>query len=558
MTKKKNQPDDEEKLRTFTVHETDMKIVRHLKKAVKSYKHLENMLNITLKNEHNKIYDEESSCYNDYTIFNALLNPIIMKAVLSNTKGGENTKTKIALINDYFKDDKLFQNAKEMGLILNDKNISMIIRRLSKDWNNIIASRKDFFANPSAFTGEPKFPSTKKISKVSQYSIPLENSKFSFKRKNVLGITVFKKMIYTRFMNNEYVNSKKIKSMTVSMSNGNIYYNFNYVIPKEDYTNDCNRKDKPHKAAGADVGVINTLSIFIDDEKTQSLIVSGSPFIKYNSYFNKKLSKLNIEISNNVIEYRKVIKNDKTTIEVPVAYNMIGKSLIKKRSQLFECRNRYFDSEMNKISTQVLTYLQQSHVSDLVVSSNLSFTKQDGSIEMRKKTKQKFYQIPFGKLLNLIKAKSYRFGIIVSDKDEAYTSKTSCLTKDVNNNQAKKAMDIAITPNDLNGSRGAKGKKIGRGMFRDRELKKVINSDLNGAANHVKIGFPETNINIYRKNLWKVCNPIKIKSTNEFDFIIKSNSKGEQQRRLLTDCRTFEQDEQIFRLYKNGHIPRLF
>lgn len=538
--------DKKKSLKTFTVHETDMKVVRHLKKAILSYKHLENMLNILLKTELDKVYEIEKIEDRDYSMFNLLLNPTIMKAVLSNTNGGEKTEISIALVNDYFKDNTLFKNVKEMGNILNDKNMSMIVRRLSKDWKNIFDRRNDFFANPSVFTGIPQFPSAKKIAKVHQYSIPMEQDKFSLKRKNVLGLTVFKRMIYTRFRTNDYVSSKTITSMTVSLSNGNIYYNFNYEVPKEAKVKKSSKVKKVQKVAGGDVGVINILSLFIDDEKTQSLIVSGSPFIKYNTNFNKKLAKLNIELSKNVIEYKTIVKKDKTTVEIPVAYNPIGRSLKKQRNQLHENRNRFFDSEMNKISKKVLTYLQSHNVSDLVISTNLSQTKEDGSIEMRKKTKQKFYQIPFGKLLNLIKTKGSSFGITVIDKDEAYTSKTSCLTRDVNDNQARKALKIAVTPNDLNGNRGAKGKKLGRGMYKDRELNKIFNSDLNGSANHIKVGFPETNLSVYGTNLWKVCNPIKIKSTSDFDLLLKSNSKGKQQRRGLTDCRTFEQDDQIF------------
>ena len=40
-----------------------------------------------------------------------------------------------------------------------------------------------------------------------------------------------------------------------------------------------------------------------------------------------------------------------------------------------------------------------------MISKNLSFTKTTGEIKMVKKTKQKFYQIPFGRLLNLIEEK---------------------------------------------------------------------------------------------------------------------------------------------------------
>jgi len=179
---------------------------------------------------------------------------------------------------------------------------------------------------------------------------------------------------------------------------------------------------------------------------------------------------------------------------------------------------------MQKISSSVLTYLQKNDVTHLVISKNLQFTKTDGSIKQRKKESQKFYQIPFGKLLNLIEEKSLDFGIIVIDKNEAYTSKTSCLTVDVNHIQ-QEAKTREITSNELNGVRGVKKGKIGRGIFKDTTLNKIINSDLNGAANHIKLGFKDVDLSVYRNHLWKVCNPKMIKSSNEFDrFISNSNA----------------------------------
>lgn len=534
---------EKQNLKSFTIHETDMKVVRHIKKAIISYKHLENMINILLKQELEKINQSEIK---NYAIFNLLLDAVIMKAVLSNNLGSDKTKDRILLVNNYFKDNELFQSSKSMIKDLNDKNISMIIRRLSKDWKNFFKNRTEYFKNPSKFKGLPQFPKAKKLSKVYQYSVPIESDKFSLKRKNVLGITMFKKMIYTRFVANEYVNSKTIKSMTVSLSHGNIYYNFNYVVPKKVDT--IVKKDKQTtlniKKAGLDIGIKNTFSLFIDDKESQSLIFSGASFIKYNCYFNKQLSDLNNKIAINTIEFKTITKADSSITKVPIRYNSTGKSLIKKRSQLFECRNRYFDSEMNKISTKLLTYLHENKVTDLVISKNLSFTKQDGSIKQLKKDKQKFYQIPFGRFLNLIENKSNAFGVKVVDKDEAYTSKTSCLTRDVNVNQANKKLGIAVTLADLNGNRGVKGKALGRGMYKDLTLNKIINSDLNGAANHIKVGFPETDLSVYRNQLWKVCNPKKLKSSNDFDNYI-SNSKAKQQRLGLTNCTTFEQDDQI-------------
>ena len=53
-------------------------------------------------------------------------------------------------------------------------------------------------------------------------------------------------------------------------------------------------------------------------------------------------------------------------------------------------------------------------------------------------------------------------------------------------------------------------------------LNKVVNADLNAAANHVKVAFPKISIN---KDLWKFCNPVKTKTTHELTQFIKRNNE---------------------------------
>lgn len=175
----------------------------------------------------------------------------------------------------------------------------------------------------------------------------------------------------------------------------------------------------------------------------------------------------------------------------------------------------------------------------MVLSKNLNFTKTTGEIKMLKKTKQKFYQIPFGKLLNLIEQKSINYDIEVKWIDEAYTSKTSSISGDVNHVQQKgktirekisKNLTIEkeelIIPNDLRGNRGVK-KGLGRGIYRDIEIRKIVNADINGACNHIKVYLKDKSkdmINTLKQQenyLYKWCNPIKIKSNHEFDKLLK-------------------------------------
>jgi len=170
---------------------------------------------------------------------------------------------------------------------------------------------------------------------------------------------------------------------------------------------------------------------------------------------------------------------------------------------------------MSKLSSALLGYLKTNEVSDLVISKNLSVVKTTGKIKQHKKTKQKFYQIPFGRLLNLLEEKAIKYGIRIADIDESYTSKTSSLTADVNKVK-KMALDKEpITPAELNGVRGVKRGKITRGLFKDNILNTVINADINAAINHIKVALPDIICaKILLKNRLKLNNPKKIKSAS--------------------------------------------
>ena len=69
--------------------------------------------------------------------FNLLTNPILMKAVLFGNSGGEKTQENIAIINEKFKGDEFLTAAKALceKNNFNDKNVSMIIRRIKGEWN---------------------------------------------------------------------------------------------------------------------------------------------------------------------------------------------------------------------------------------------------------------------------------------------------------------------------------------------------------------------------------------------------------------------------------------
>lgn len=547
MTKLIEGPNNKE-LKTFSIHETDLSFVRHIKSLLFQYKHLENILNILLQQQFNKNQillnhkdnnlDKESELILGKEMFNLLLNPIIMKAVLNHNTGGIKTKETIAKVNNYFQHNNLFNQAIQASKQLNDKNISMIIRRLKKDWSNYFSSLKDYNqGNKLGLTGKPSYPKAKKLSQVFNYSVPLESDKFSLKKshKGLLGITLGKKMFYVYIGNSFYFKDKVINNVTISYSHGHIYYNFTYTIKSKNLIKDNESNliiDKISKVAGGDIGLNNLLSLFINDHDTISLIISGKELISYNCHFNKRLAKINNLISQQIKFYKTVTsKVNNKDYQVPEVYTYEGQRLIKKKSQLFERRKLFMADYMNKVAKKILVYLSYYKVTDLVLSKNLSFVKTNGSIHMNKRTKQKFYQIPFGSLLNLIEQKVINYGINITWINESYTSKTSSLSSNIVEVQNKSFNKKSITPSDLNGNRGAKVKgkinnKLGRGLFKDIMINKIINADLNAACNHIKVGLQSMNLNINLNNiiknmsLRKFCNPIKIKSNHEFDILL--------------------------------------
>ena len=541
-------------LKTFSIHEKDLSLVHKFTHIILQYKHLENILNLLIAHEfNNKDNKVEVSKQKSKEMFSLLLNKIIMKAVLKSNPGGEKTSYNIAQVNNYFNSQhvnfELFNQAKLACFHLNDKNIGEIVGRLHKDWSNFFVTLKKFNSNKSNNNlQKPSYPKPKKLSKVYNYSVPLEVSKFSMAKadKGLLGINLGNKMVYVKFFNfnkdkfngnkPKYLN-KKINSVTVSLSHGHIYYNLQYIDEKQNLKDNIKNKDLDNfskkeensKIAGLDIGINNIASIFVNDKDTKSIIISGKELISYNCNFNKRLSKINEEISNEVIQYKEIINKQGNKQLIPEKYSQKGKLLQNRKSQLFERRKLYMDDYMQKLSKKITNYLCVNKVDSLVISRNLSFTKTTGEIKMVKKTKQKFYQIPFGRLLNLIKSKLTEKEINIVEINEAYTSKTSSLTGDIVKVQAKSKGKKEILPNDLNGSRGSKIKgnlnnPLGRGLFKDMVINKIINADINAAVNHIKVGIDKlgySNIKI-NKELSKYCNPIKIKSNHEFDKLLKT------------------------------------
>jgi putative transposase len=465
----------------------------------------------------NRQYPIDINDKKSWEMFSLVTNPIIMKGVLSQNNGGEKTKGNIEKVNLFFKDDPLFNAILVQSSKINSHNCSMIVRRTKASWSTFKSQIKEYYKNPKAYEkkygnkGKPSKPKPTKLKNIINSSINLEESKWSLRRVKAKNskkshdyfcVTIHKKQIKIPLKHKgllTQIGLKNINNAKIKYRNKIIYVQFSY----EKATLIENKKIKK-KVASIDVGINNLLSVFINDKTSKSLIVDGRKFKSKNTQYNKFNAKLNESISNEATEF--IEKNGK---KYPIKYSERGIFLKDYKSFLTEKRNQYFDNEFHQISRNIVNYLTKNNVTNLVISKNLSFAKTKGDIKLSKKVKQNFIQIPFGKLLSNIEAKCIEKHIKVHNIDEAYTSKTSCLSQNIHD-ILKKKKEKTLSSKDYTGSR------VERGLYKDKIENKVINADLNGAVNHIKVQDKDADLGYLRSHLFKVCNPIKIKSNSEF------------------------------------------
>ncbi|HFS66708.1 MAG TPA: transposase [Flavobacteriia bacterium] len=512
---------------TFEIRINNNKDKAYLFKYIYSYKHIQNILTILVT----YLFKDNNP---DYKYF---LDYRVVRACISDTKGSKEVVDQISYIKDKYKDNQLYNNLLQVGRNLKTHNIVMIIRKYKKDFSNYFRNLKDYQTNPSKYTGEPSLPKARKLSKLDHYAIPLDNSKAWTIKNDMLGINLNDKMRYFylgKIIQNGKILNKEIQSISIKMRLKEIYISFTYKVEKQDYYSNNNESLSYNTInAGIDIGLNNLISLFIDDKQSKSIIVDGAKYKHYNSKFNRLIAKINQSIDEQAIEYKTILKpvlptkeepkegTDKTSVYIPIKWTKRGHRLKRYISFLYRKRNGFFETEFHKISKRLVEYLKLNNVKKLVLSKSLASLMNNGKCNLRKSVKQNFIQIPFIKLIHYIEEKAIKNAIEVIFIDEAYTSKTSCISGDVLEVQTKSKTGKPSIANEFKGTRAK------RGLFKDIVLNKIWNADLNGAVNHIKVAFSKSSFQWLDKHLFKLCNPYQIKSASDFLlFLNRDNDAG--------------------------------
>jgi putative transposase len=526
----------------FSVRVKQTKAKKALMHCIKyDANHAKNMVLIL----RSQLYESQKTSESIRDVYHAFINDRLLRDTVYGRKGGKGAD-KVTLIREFFKDNALFQQLCIFSQRqLDAKTFHSVLGSVSASYEQFFTNIKSYTANPTAYamkfgnTGAPRPPRAKKLVTVSQASITLDREKWSLQDRIVDKQTketrpyvrikcAHRKAIFVPINWHEFPipSGKCLRSLNVNISNDAVYLNFTYG---QEATQSGGKKETAKsiqnrpKWAAADVGMINVLSLLVDDKDTPSLLICGKAFTNYNKQFNRHKARLDKDIAAQATKF-KTIKRKNDEIVIAIKHSPLGESIKRTRTHLIECRNRYFDTEFNKISRRITDYLLQTGVTDFVLSKNLSFLKTSKEkSKLNSQTRQSFYHLPFGRLLNLIEQKCQLVGIQLHFINEAYSSKVSCFSADVRQaNALRLEKGQSLSTNDCKGSR------VKRGLYKDSGSGLKFHADINGAINHIKIANADYEPFHLLHHKKKLCNPIRIKSDFSFCRLTPATRESKQ------------------------------
>ena len=321
---------------------------------------------------------------------------------------------------------------KETYKKLPSQTAQQILKLVDKNWKSFFKSLKKYKMHPKKLFNPPKPPSYKK--KNGEYIIIFTNQQckivggyLHFPKKTLLS------PVKTRILS-------KINQVRIVPKG--FYYIIEIIYHKEKKNLNLNKE----KIIGIDLGLNNIITI-VNNAGLQPAIIKGGIIKSINQYYNKQISKY------------KSIKDKQQII-----------SETKRIQQITRKRNNKISDFFHKISRKLVNYCINNGFGLIIIGYNKLWKQK---IKIGKCNNQNFVQIPFSKLVSMIKYKSELFGIDVILVPESFTSRCSFL-----DNEPIKKHDVY------------EGKRICRGLYQSKKGK-IINADVNGAYNIIKKAIPK-------------------------------------------------------------------
>ena len=314
---------------------------------------------------------------------------------------------------------------------INSKIVQNIVDKLKNDWTSywgLLKAKKD-----KTYNKEINIPAYKK-----KYNLVEYNNQVMSKKKLKLGY------IGTDKMQQGIKIAKKHQDLNCKCFR--IYEKNNKLFCELIYEKDITKVEKTDKVASVDLGLENLFTIAFNYNK-KGISIKGTKLKAINQYFNKLKASL-----------QSILPHKQYTSK------FINQLMCKREEQLRNYIGYY--------TNQLIEILKKEKISKLIVGYNKGWKQ---NINIGKANNQNFVNIPFRKILDILRYKLEENGIECKEQEESYTSKASYLDND----------DIPVYKENDGINYIFSGKRIKRGIYKSKQGK-IINADLNGALNILK------------------------------------------------------------------------
>ena len=343
------------------------------------------------------------------------------------------------------------------------------IKTVSQNVSSYVKSIKQWKKHPEEYTAMPKFP--RYLNKKGYFQLTYTNQcstikdgKIYFSKTLFINIPQYDK--YEECIKN-YQQIRIIPKKNGRVIWVEIVYDVADSNPELDYK----------EFASIDLGLNNLVTLV--SSTGNPVIYNGRQIKAANQYMNKRIS---------------ILKSKLATDNSKGMAHPIQKS--KQTDKIYDDRNNLINDMMHKVSRHIVNYLIKNKIGTLVVGYNKGWKD---SINIGKVNNQTFVGIPFSNLINMLKYKCERAGIILMTNEESYTSKCDSL-----------AMEEICKHDEY------KGMRVKRGLYQS-STGKLINADVNGALNILRkvVGDSDVIHRIIDSGL--LFNPVKYRNLFKLD-----------------------------------------
>ena len=321
--------------------------------------------------------------------------------------------------------------SKLKGYSINSKIVQNIVDKLKNDWTSywgLLKAKKD-----KTYNKKINIPAYKK-----KYNLVEYNNQVMSKKKLKLGY------IGTDKMQQGIKIAKKHQELNCKCFR--IYEKHDKLVCELIYEKDITKVEKTDKVASIDLGLENLFTIAFNYNK-KGISIKGTKLKAINQYFNKLKASL-----------QSMLPQKQYTSK------LINQLMYKREEQLRNYIGYY--------TNQLIEILKKEKISKLIVGYNKNWKQ---NINIGKVNNQNFVNIPFKKILDILRYKLEENGIECKEQEESYTSQSSYLDNDNIPTYHKGNLQATIFS----------GKRITRNLYQSKQGK-IINADLNGALNILK------------------------------------------------------------------------